>query len=386
MAEPLDLTKVPQEMLQNMPGEAGYTRSFDPDENKTRVWDKDNNIIKYEQGNTEKLGSTYGQAHLLAGPPDPKVARGADGSIDKVETGKNILDSLVPALAQFAPELKIFSGIKAMSPIQAVLSKMGLSTLVGTGMDQAIHSLDTQPRGLLDSAANAGVNAGVGVGLPELFNMRPSLGPQMSQSTTTTSPTVAETLSNIVANSTGKRSGTTTGERSGSTTGTSATQSEGSGQTNNQSTTISGVPNSETRKIQGRDTKGRWLPAEETQVQIPGFKSDTTAAGSNEQSSHSSNTSQNDMQSMLKSINEQLMNMQSQSQRTGQSTTTTGPTTSTTVGPKSGWLSNLVNTLQSIQSQKYNGRLGPGQGNLTPLQTALLGLGFNLPGDVQKSK
>lgn len=380
--------------------DAGLVRAYDPFEDVTRVWDKGNKFLGTEKGNTEKLGgSAIGPLSYSSGESNmgiPQINRGKSGDVDWGKTAGNVLQDLIPTAAQMlVPESQ------ALSPLKNVLMKMAVSTASGTALDQLRSLLQGDNTPTLDSVTKSAGNAGVGIGLPELLNIKPTLSGYKRTSTSSATPTISETTGSSAGNS--QSAGTTNTEMRGSsantTSGSSTSNTKGinditsTGMTKNLSHSdavkLGFTPQdtvTETIRIDP-DTK-RFVKAYTVVKNVPreGQYQTNTTVDSNGSSqydrlsnaifgSDTSSTSNSNSQgtNVSNSTSSTAGNTTSNAQRSGVTTTTPGVRSTVSEVPPP-WYIKLA---QMVGSDKYNGRLGPGQGNITSLQSALSGLGLN---------
>lgn len=295
--------------------DAGYKRVFDPDENRTRVWDK-SGFQGYEPGNTESKGSGIGPINTQSFPHDPVATPG-----DPFKTVRDYAADIVPsAVTMAAPEIPALrAALGGMSPLKALLAKLGISGAAGTATDQALNVGQNKP--ILNSAVDSGINSLLGIGVPEMANVGLQIPGITRTSVTSRTPTTSSRTS--------------------------------SGSSNTSGTSLSFHPEDTVTITRDPDT-GKFIAPR--QIQVP--------RENQYQRDYSSST---------------------QSERTTEGTTQAGiSTTQRDVGLGGGMLAHALELLKNVQSVPRT-RSG-GAPMLSPLQSALLGLGINAGTDYEGSK
>lgn len=329
--------------------EAGLIRVFDPDENRTRVWDS-KGFRGYETGNTEKMGTK-------TSTDTDFTVRDSKGNIDPERTGRNVLLNAIPAAITAAlPESR------ALSPLMNVLKRFGIGMAGTTIADQGMNLIPGMEQKPLMNSVVGAAGTNLGASLPELANQALGLrlGPKINSSVTTSDPTVTEMIGNIVNEMQSRRSttGTTTGTGNSSGSGTSSGEYSNSGKSLGNSNgefssitdTTSGIPRTTTQQVPKkpeRNAKGQFIGGfipgmEDEVVQLPGYSSNSETIGTRTGGSNSTNQSsgtrsgqsgsESHYQNMTDIINEAIQNAITRGERTGTSTTTPGRSTTTSTG------------------------------------------------------
>lgn len=313
---------------------------YNPDTNSTAVFD-DSGFLGHEPGNTSGAGPQDRGNVVTRGP-------GNTTHIDIPNLMGGVAKDLIPFGVNMAtegmagPASKLLAPMAALSPIKMLLGKLGLSTVLGTGVDQAASAASGAERPVLDSGVQSLMNALGGIGLPEALNVGVRPNNSTLSSTTTRQPTVSErTLS-------GERTGTS------SSVGLSKTQSESLGFQPFDEVTITRDP----------DT-GKFVAPYQAKVPREG-----------EQANKSTSTTETSSRGLRSSS----------SRSEGQAVTTPGQSTTIRDVRAPGTIGHLLELLKNFESFKYSGLQGAGAGNLSPIQSALAGLGFNIANDINNSR
>lgn len=313
-----------------MPLDSNTVSKYDPINQVTNYFDKSGKFIDTRSGDTTKSDLSVVPS---VGGTQPFLAHRVDS--DKLM--RDLISDVVPAAITMAvPEFK------ALGPVKNILARMGISFAGGTVADQLLNIGQDKP--VLNSAVDAGANAGIAA-LPELIGQgiggKFSLAPRMSNVTATAEPTISEMVSNRLGSSNSSREGTGSSSSRGGSTSRGAT----SGEYETNSEGLSGVPNSETRRIQAKDEKGHFLPAEDAQFPLPGFKNQSSTTGTRSGTS----SQQNDYQNMADLVNKSIAEATSRGSTNSTTTTTPGVRTAVTEGPHQGPLGNVMELFRSIQ-------------------------------------
>lgn len=309
------------------------------------------------------------------------------GDTDWPQFGRDAASDIVPsAVSMLTPEFQ------ALSPLKNLLVKMGISFAGGTAADQAINIGQQKP--LLNSAVDSGVNTGLGM-LPELLNMGINLkGPQYT-STTTRGPSTSERTSSSTRNN--FREGTSTREGSFNREGTSFSKGESShtgtaetlGLSSTEAKSLGFQPSDViTKTIRIDPTTKKFVKAYQVQETVPRegqYQTNTDSTTNSKNNSVRAGTSSYLSNSGSQSQGNTTGNTTSSgtgggtTQSTGSTVNIPGISQTTRNAPLPGMLGHVLEMLTNIESTK---RLRVnGAPIVSPLQSALMGLGINVGTD-----
>ncbi len=345
----------------------GYTRVYDPGEDRTRVWDK-NGFKGYEGGNTEKFGSNLGPVDSdptgLGGSQSPLV-KDSKGNVDLPSTINNIGQMAIPVAAQLAlPEIPgVGKMLSELSPAMQVMSKMGASTAGGTALDQLMSFIKGGDQPLINSVAKGGVNALTGIGLPELLNVGPTLNPITRRTISSAEPTISETSGTTSSSGTSNRSTTGYNDVIGNGISKNLSHSDavklGFQPTDSVTETITRDPDS-----------GQYVKAYKVTKDVPRegqYQTNTTV--------DSNGSSEYDRISKAVFGSESAGTTSNQSTRQGTTVTTPGVRTTDSEKIPTGMWGQIAQFLKGVGSKQYPSTPITGNG---PVTTSALGLLANL--------
>lgn len=175
-----------------MPINDGYTHVFDPANNVTHTYDAKGNYLGAENGDISR-------------PADPNnlqdYTRRVSGGGTQTDWSKyikdNISDMIPAAITATMPEFK------GMGVIGNLLSRLGISTGVGSIADMALNANNDKTK--MHSLVDAGTNSVLGNLVPDLMNVGISPRGITRTSTTVKEPTTTSRSSETTRSNSGKQ-------------------------------------------------------------------------------------------------------------------------------------------------------------------------------------